>query len=71
MEENQNLGTHLAQGNVKCETCDYIGGIETYLPALTVYQDIYCPKCGSSRNEHNRIYQKRLFKSIKETEEEK
>lgn len=45
---------------VICESCGYRGTVETYMPCLG-YNDIRCPKCGSTNNEHNAEYLARVF----------
>lgn len=65
MTENQQLGTADASGSVKCESCNYEGDIETFPPAMGVYQDIRCPQCNSTNNKHNSIYQERLLKNMR------
>ena len=49
---------------VKCRSCNYEGEVNMYSPCASPYQDIRCPKCGSTNNEHNSEYQKRLFKRM-------
>lgn len=46
--------------HVACRACSYEGAIDTYAPCFSVYNDIRCPKCGSTNNQHNSDYQKRL-----------
>jgi hypothetical protein len=62
----ENLGTSRASGDVTCNSCGYVGDVHTYLPVLSVYHDIACPKCRSTRNEHNRIYLENLQRSMRE-----
>lgn len=54
---------------VKCEMCQYQGKIETYKASFSAYNDCRCPQCGSTKNEHNRQYQKRLFENMREKNE--
>lgn len=46
---------------VTCEMCHYVDGIDTYKPCLG-YNDIRCPECGSTKNEHNRQFLKMMNK---------
>lgn len=45
---------------IPCERCSYIGPCREFTPAMSVYNDTRCPKCGTTRNEHNRIYLTRM-----------
>jgi Zn finger protein HypA/HybF involved in hydrogenase expression len=70
MSEQQtltNAGTGEATGTVLCKACRYIGDIETYEPAMSVYQDIRCPKCHSTSNDHNLAYQDCLLERMRAT----
>lgn len=52
---------------ILCERCSYIGELKTYKPCYG-YNDIRCPKCGSTKNEHNRKYMKMFDKRNEEQE---
>lgn len=67
MTELKNPGTAEATGDAICIACSYVGDIETFPPAMSVYQDIRCPKCGSTNNEHNSEYQMRLMQRMKKS----
>ncbi len=56
----QNAGTADATGTVICRACSYIGDIDSYRPSGSVYNDIVCPVCGSTNNDHNSVYIERL-----------
>jgi phage FluMu protein Com len=45
---------------VHCRSCNYFGVLESFAPCYSVYNDIKCPKCGSTNNEHNAQYQRQL-----------
>lgn len=45
---------------VICRACGYQDDIRTFHPALSAYNDIKCPKCGSTNNQHNTEYQRRM-----------
>lgn len=49
-----------AESCIICEMCDYTGPLVTYKPCEG-YADIRCPNCGSTKNEHNRVYKKKVF----------
>ena len=41
--------------------CDFVGNVNEYLPNLTsMHNDIRCPKCGSTKNAHNRAYSEKI-----------
>lgn len=40
--------------------CDYSGHCSTYSPCLGI-NDTRCPKCGSTRNAHNRAYVAKVY----------
>jgi len=50
---------------VKCDTCGYEGGVDTYKPTISIYSDIRCPECGSTNNRHNSEYLKDLQAAFK------
>lgn len=54
------------QKNTKiyCYSCDFWGEIDEYNPCVSIYNDIRCPKCGSTDNKHNAEYQDRLSKAM-------
>jgi hypothetical protein len=45
---------------VHCRACSYFGALESFDPCYTVYNDIRCPECGSTNNEHNSQYQQQI-----------
>lgn len=55
--------------NIECRACNHVGPIDEFPPCESIYQDIRCPKCGSTNNEHNSKYQKELFASMRELDE--
>lgn len=50
--------------DIVCRACGYAGGIETYEPCMSVYNDCRCPKCGSTNNQHNADYKARLYDAM-------
>ena len=48
---------------ILCESCGYSGVIDSYLPSMSAYADCRCPKCGSTKNQHNADYSNRLRKA--------
>jgi hypothetical protein len=49
---------------VECLECGFEGPPEAFQAALSVYQDLACPKCGSTHNEWNAEYQNGLLESV-------
>ena len=61
----------MAQNNeVKCKRCGYSGDISSYHPTISVYSDIRCPECGSTNNEHNSEYLRRLSEAMRTSKSE-
>jgi len=60
-----NPGTHDARGDLQCAGCGYRGDISTFEPTASVFTDVRCPYCGSTNNEHNAEYLRRLQASFK------
>ena len=54
----------MTTNEVRCESCRYIGAIDTFPPTASIYSDIRCPKCSSTNNKHNDEYLRRLQKAI-------
>lgn len=52
---------------IVCKSCGYLGVIESFEMSFSVYNDVKCPKCGSTNCDHNSNYQKELFAAIKKT----
>lgn len=46
---------------VKCDRCEYVGAIRTFLPNPFGYNAIRCPKCYSTNNEYNKNYMTKVF----------
>jgi hypothetical protein len=46
-----------------CNSCGYAGEIDTFHPAMSINADCCCPKCGSTNNDHNAEYSRRLQKA--------
>jgi len=57
--EPKNLGTSRVTGDITCRKCGYKGEAETYDPCIG-YNDIRCPECRSTDNEHNSIFTKNI-----------
>ena len=49
---------------VTCNSCGYSGGIDTYRPSFSMLSDCRCPRCGSTDNQHNAEYAKRISKAM-------
>lgn len=58
-------------GKVECKSCYYTGPIEAFPAAMSVYQDIRCPICGSTANDHNSDYQNTLLENMKKSDNKK
>lgn len=50
---------------ILCESCKFFGEISEYNPSMSLYSDIRCSKCGSTNNQHNSDYHKRLDEAMK------
>lgn len=61
----------LPDTEVECKMCHYKGAISTFPPATSVYNDIVCPRCGSTYNDHNAEYQRRLQEGFRRSNEVK
>lgn len=57
-------GVKLEPDPVICISCGYSGAIETFDAAMSIYNDIRCPKCGSTNCDRNSKYQKELFEGM-------
>jgi len=64
MAEPKNLGTSEVTGDVICRKCGYKGDVHSYHPCIG-YNDIRCPECGSTHNEHNSIYLSRMLSAAR------
>ena len=56
----------LLEEECKCDACGYEGQLKTYLPCEG-YNDIRCPKCRSTNNQHNREYMSRVWDGMNGT----
>lgn len=50
--------------DVICESCNYVGPLDSYRPNLSGMSDIRCPKCNSTNNEHNNQYLDNIYKAM-------
>ena len=57
-------GVKLEPDPIVCGMCGYSGPIETFDVATSMYNDVKCPKCGSTKNAHNSKYQEELLKGM-------
>lgn len=55
----------LSKDEVTCRSCGFVACVSEYVPSFSVYNEIRCPKCGSTNNEHNTKYQLRLSEAMK------
>jgi len=46
---------------VICDACKYQGDIRTFNQASDAKNDVSCPKCGSTCNQHNIDYQAKMM----------
>lgn len=58
--------SNIPNEQVTCRSCGYVGEIGSYAPCFSIYNDIRCPKCGSTSNQHNSDYQDRLSEAMRE-----
>jgi len=54
-----------SEKNVTCDGCGYHGAIDTFLPTMSLNNDIRCPECRSTNNKHNDEYSKQLFAAMR------
>lgn len=61
------------QDIITCDACGFQSEIEQWEPALTILEDIQCPKCRSKNNQHNIAYaadiQKRTSPATQEVQD--
>lgn len=50
---------------VECRACGFNADIEKFEPTASVYNDIRCPECGSTNNQHNDDYLARLQEGMR------
>jgi len=60
---------------VRCDRCGYTNSLRCFKAAMSVYNDIACPECGSTNNEHNawvqsQMFEKNLDDKLHETQQE-
>ncbi len=49
--------------NLACDSCQYEGDIDTFIPSMSIDSDCRCPLCGSTDNKHNSEYRMGLAKA--------
>lgn len=49
---------------IVCKTCGYMGSLDSYVPAYTLYSHCRCPKCYSTNNAYNDQYRMNMIVTI-------
>ncbi len=52
--------------NIYCNGCGYIAPLYGWEPVTDPYNDIRCPNCGSTDNQHNDEYRDSLYTAVKQ-----
>lgn len=46
---------------IRCDRCNYVGRIDSFLPNPTGYNPTRCPICKSTNNEYNKRWVDKVF----------